>query len=77
VVLENPHHGSGLEIAGSYSLQNSWASLVAQVIKNPPAMWETGFDFWVGMILWRRAWQPPQFSSRILENPHGQRSLVC
>ena len=24
-----------------YSLQYSWASLVAQMVKNPPAMWET------------------------------------
>ena len=24
-----------------YILQNSWASLVAQLVKNPPAMWET------------------------------------
>ena len=24
-----------------YSLQYSWASLVAQPVKNPPAMWET------------------------------------
>ena len=25
-----------------YPLQYSWASLVAQLVKNPPAMWETG-----------------------------------
>ena len=24
-----------------YPLQYSWASLVAQLLKNPPAMWET------------------------------------
>ena len=24
-----------------YSLQYSWVSLVAQLVKNPPAMWET------------------------------------
>ena len=24
-----------------YPLQYSWASLVAQLVKNPPAMWET------------------------------------
>ena len=24
-----------------YSLQYPWASLVAQTVKNPPAMWET------------------------------------
>ena len=25
-----------------YPLQYSWVSLVAQLVKNPPAMWETG-----------------------------------
>ena len=24
-----------------YTLQHTWASLVAQLVKNPPAMWET------------------------------------
>ena len=28
------------EVTG-YPLQYSWASLVAQLVKNPPAMWET------------------------------------
>jgi len=41
-----------------YPLQYSWASLVAQLVKNPPAMWETGFDPWVGKIPWRREWLP-------------------
>ena len=27
-----------------YPLQYSWASLVAQLVKNPPAMQEAGFD---------------------------------
>ena len=31
-----------------YPLQYSWASLVAQLIKNPPAMWET----WVRSLGW-------------------------
>ena len=31
-----------------YPLQNSWASLVAQLVKNPPAMWET----WVQSLGW-------------------------
>ena len=31
-----------------------WASLVTQLVKNLPAMWETGFDPWVGKIPWRR-----------------------
>ena len=33
-----------------YPLQCSWASLVAQLVKNPPVMRET----WVGKIPWRR-----------------------
>ena len=37
-----------------YPLQYSWASLVAQLVKNPPAMWETWFSPWVGKIPWRR-----------------------
>ena len=37
-----------------YLLQNSWASLVAQLVKNLPAKWETGFDPWVRKIPWRR-----------------------
>ena len=32
----------------------SWTSLVAQLIKNLPAMQETGFNAWVGKIPWRR-----------------------
>ena len=32
----------------SYPLQYSWASLVAQLVKNPPAMWET----WVQSLGW-------------------------
>ena len=35
-------------------LIRSWAFLVAQLIKNPPAMQETRFNFWVGKIPWRR-----------------------
>ena len=31
-----------------YLLQCSWASLVAQLVKNPPTMWET----WVGSPCW-------------------------
>ena len=34
-----------------YPLQYSWASLVAQTVKNPPAMWET----WV----WSLCWEDP------------------
>ena len=46
------------------------ASLVAQMVKCLPAMWETRFDLWVGKIPWRRKWQllPEKFQ--------GQRSPV-
>ena len=39
-----------------YPLQYSWSSLVAQVVKNPPAMWETWFQSMGWEIPWRRAW---------------------
>ena len=42
--------GGGID----YPLVYSWASLVAQMIKNPPAMQETWFDSWVWKIPWRR-----------------------
>ena len=34
------------------------AFLVAQMVKNMPAMRETGVWSWVGKTPWRRAWQP-------------------
>ena len=34
------------------------ASLIAQTIKNLPAMQETWFDLWIGKTLWRREWRP-------------------
>ena len=40
-----------------YPIQHSWASLLAHMVKNPPAMLGSlGFDPRVG-ISWRRAWQ--------------------
>ena len=50
------------------------ASLVAQTVKNLPAMQETWFDSWAGKTPWRREWQPiPVF---LPGEYHGQRSLV-
>ena len=45
--------GSGRSPGGGigYPLQSSWASLVAQLVKNPPAMWET----WVQFLGWEDA----------------------
>ena len=55
-------------------LSESWASLVAQTVKNPPAMRETWVWSWVEKIPWRTAWQStPVF---LPEESHGQRSLV-
>ena len=53
---------------------NVQASLVAQTVKNSPAMWETWFDPWAGKIPWGRHGYPLQYS--YLEKPHGQRSLA-
>jgi len=43
----SPREGIG------YPLQYSWASLVAQLVKNPPECRRPGFDSWVGKIPWR------------------------
>ena len=48
-----------------YPLQYSWASLVAQLVKNPPAMWET----WVQSLAWedpleKNSGYPIQYSGR-------------
>ena len=45
-----PRSGRSTGEGIGYSVQYSWASLVAQTVKNPPAMWGT----WVGNIPWRR-----------------------
>ena len=37
------------------------ASLIAQLVKNPPAMQETWFNSWVGKIHWRRIGYPLLF----------------
>ena len=55
--------------------QALWASLVAQMVKNLPAMQETGgFDPWVRKIIWRREWQPTPVL--LPGESHGQKSLV-
>ena len=46
-----PGSGRSLGAGIGYPLQYSWASLVAQLVKNPPAMWET----WV----WSLGWEDP------------------
>ena len=43
-----PGSGRSTEEGIGYPLQYSWASLVVQLLKNPPAMWET----WVPSLGW-------------------------
>ena len=47
-------HGADVkdEAAFDLILSKCWASVVAQLVKNPPAMQRPGFDPWVGKILW-------------------------
>ena len=40
--------GRSIREGTGYPLQYFWASLVAQLVKNPPAMWET----WVQFLGW-------------------------
>ena len=47
----------------TYVYTHIWASLVPQVVKNPPAMWERPmFDPWVGKIPWRKKRLPTPVS---------------
>ena len=56
-----------------YSLQYSWASLVAQLVKNLPAMRET----WVRSLGWEDPLEKGQPTPvPLLGKSHGQRSLV-
>ena len=55
-----------------YPLQYSWASLVAQMVKNLPIMQETWFDPWAGKIPWRRERLPtPVFWPREFHGLHS------
>ena len=60
-----------------YPLQYSWTSLVAQLVKNPPAMRETWVWSLYGKILWRRkrlpspVFWPGEFHG--LHSPWGRR----
>ena len=64
-----PVPDSSLKRPGSFYL-----SLLAQMVKNLPAMQETLFDPWIRKIPWRREWLPtPAFLPGEFQ---GQRSLV-
>ena len=57
-----------------YPLQCSWASLVAQLVKNPPAMWET----WIQSLGWENPLEKGRLPTPVFwpGKFHGQRSLV-
>ena len=54
-------------------VKSSRASLVAQLVNNPPQCGRPGFDPWVGKIPWRSEWLPTPvlFPGEF----HGQRSV--
>ena len=69
-----PGLGRSPEEGIGYPLQNSWVSLVIQMINNLPAMQETWVLSRARKIPWRRAWHPtPVFLPR---ESLGQRSLA-
>ena len=51
----------------SYPIQYSWVSLVAQMVKNLPAMRETWIQSLGWEDSWRKAWQPtPRYGNSVL-----------
>ena len=57
-----------------YTLKYSWVSLVAQTVKNLPAMWET----WVRSLAWEDPWRSKWQATPVFlpGKSHGQRSLM-
>ena len=66
-----PELGRSAEEGIGYSLQYSWASLVAQLVKNLPAMWET----WV----WPLGWEDPLEKRKVnpLQYSGLENSMSC
>ena len=65
--MRGKNRGEGRRLCISHT---TWASLVAQMVKNPPAGQETRINPWVEKIPWRRDWQStPVFLTREF---HGQ-----
>ena len=55
---------------------SSSSSLVAQMVRNPPALRRPGFNPWVGKIPWRRKWQHTPTPVFLPGEFHGQTSLA-
>ena len=57
-----------------YNVYITWASLVAQLVKNPPAMWET----WVQSVGWEDPLEKGMSThSSILENSMDYIVYIC
>ena len=54
-----------------YTLQYSWASLVAQPVKNPPSMWET----WARYLGWEDS--PGEWKGYLLLYSGLENSMEC
>ena len=70
-----PEWGSSPREGIGYPIQNSWASLMAQTVKNPPEMWET----WVQSLGWEDLLEKGIATHSIIlawRIPNGQRSLM-
>ena len=59
-VIPLPSLAQSLLLIGSF--QQSWASLIAQLIKNQPAMWET----WVRSLGWEDPWRRQRLPTPVL-----------
>ena len=62
------------KVLGAREALSDRVSLVAQTVKNPPAMEETEFYAWVRKIPWRKACQHSLVF--LPGEPHGQKSLA-
>ena len=70
-----PGLGRSSEERMGYPLQYSWASLVAQLVKESAfSVGRSGFNSWVGKLPWRRIWQSTP--ALLPGKSHGQRSLI-
>ena len=56
-----PGSGRSAGDGTGYPLQDSWASLVAQLVKNPPVMWET----WVRSMGWEDPLEKERLSTSV------------
>ena len=62
------------------ALEGGWASLMAQLVKNPPAMQRPWFDSWVRKIRWRRDRLPTPSASlvaHLVKNGSYGKELAC